>query len=64
MTGGAMRTPPPGPSRVMNVAMRASPAPEFIEAEPPKQSFRARLGAKFKSILEWMRERLFTFLRQ
>jgi hypothetical protein len=48
----------------MTGAMRTPPAPEFIEAETPKQSFRARLGAKFKSILEWMRERLFTFLRQ
>jgi hypothetical protein len=48
MTGGAMRTPTPEP----------------VEAEPPKQSFRARLGAKFQSILEWMRERLFFFLRQ
>ncbi|HEV2668110.1 MAG TPA: hypothetical protein VG324_24555 [Blastocatellia bacterium] len=41
-----------------------APAPEFIKAEPPKQSFRARLGAKFKLMLEWMRERLFFFLRQ
>jgi hypothetical protein len=43
-----------------------SPAPalEFTQAEPPKQSFRARLGAKFKSMLEWMRELLFSFLRQ
>jgi hypothetical protein len=56
---------PPGPLCVMTGAMLTPPpAPEFIEAEPPKQSFRARLGAKFKSILEWMRERLFTFLRQ
>jgi hypothetical protein len=50
MTGGAMRTPPP--------------TPEPVEAEPPKQSFRARLGAKFKSMLEWMRERLSLLLRQ
>jgi len=50
MTGDAMRTPPP--------------APELIEAESPKQSFRARLSAKFKSMLEWMWERLFFFLRQ
>jgi hypothetical protein len=51
MTGGALRT-------------RTPPAPELVEAEPPRQSFRARLGAKFKSMLEWMRERLFFFLRQ
>jgi hypothetical protein len=44
--------------------MRTPPAPELIEAGSPKQSFRARLGAKFKSMLEWMRERLFFFLRQ
>jgi len=50
MTGAVMRTPPP--------------ASELIEAESPKQSFRSRLGAKFKSVLEWMRERLFFFLRQ
>jgi hypothetical protein len=50
MTGGATRTPPP--------------APELIEAKSPNQSFRARLGAKVKSMLEWMRERLFFFLRQ
>jgi hypothetical protein len=50
MTGGATRTPPP--------------APELVRAESPKQSFRARLGAKVKSMLEWMRERLFFFLRQ
>jgi hypothetical protein len=50
MTGGATRTPPP--------------APELIEAKSPNQSFRARLVAKVKSMLEWMRERLFFFLRQ
>jgi len=49
MTGAVMQTPPP--------------ASELIEAKSPKQSFRARLGAKFKSMLEWMRERLFFFLR-
>jgi len=49
MTSGAMQTPP---------------APELVGAESPKQSFRARLGVKFKSMLEWMRERLFFFLRQ
>jgi hypothetical protein len=50
MTGAAARTPPP--------------APELIEAESPYQSFRGRLGAKVKSMLEWMREQLFFFLRQ
>jgi hypothetical protein len=49
MIGGATRTPPP--------------APELIEAKSPNQSFRARLGAKVKSMLEWMREQLFFFLR-
>jgi len=49
MTGGAMQTPP---------------APELVGAESPRQSIRARLGAKFKSMLDWMRERLFFFLRQ
>jgi hypothetical protein len=49
MTAGATRTPPP--------------APELIEAKSPYQSFRARLGAKVKSMLEWMREQLFFFLR-
>jgi hypothetical protein len=37
---------------------------ELIKAKPPKQGFRARLGAKFKSMLEWMRELLFFFLRE
>jgi hypothetical protein len=32
-------------------------------AESPVKSFCARLGAKFKLILEWMRERLFFRLR-
>jgi hypothetical protein len=43
-----------------------SPAPtlEVIKAESPKQSFRARLGAKFKSMVEWIWERLFFFLRR
>jgi hypothetical protein len=50
MIGAAARTPPP--------------APEIIEAKSPNQSFRARLGAKVKSMLEWMREQLFFFLRQ
>jgi hypothetical protein len=50
MIGGARRTPPP--------------APELIEAKSPNQSFRARLGAKVKSMLEWMRDQLFFFLRQ
>jgi hypothetical protein len=50
MTGGDMRTPPL--------------APALVKAELPKQSFRARLGAKFKSMLEWMRERLSLLLRQ
>jgi hypothetical protein len=50
MIGGATRTLPP--------------ALELIEAESPKQSFRARLGAKVKSMLEWMREQLFLFIRQ
>jgi hypothetical protein len=56
----------PAPARVMtDGAMRMPrPAPELVEAEPPKRGFRARLGAKFKSMLEWMRERLFFFLRQ
>jgi hypothetical protein len=49
MTGGAARTLPP--------------APELIEAKSPNQSFRARLGAKVRSMLEWMREQLFFFLR-
>jgi hypothetical protein len=49
-TGGATQTPPS--------------APELIETESPKRSFRARLSAKFKSMLEWVRERLFLFLRQ
>jgi hypothetical protein len=49
-TGGDTQTPPS--------------APELIETESPKQSFRARLGAKFKSMLEWVRERLFSFLRE
>jgi hypothetical protein len=49
-TGGATQTP--------------TSAPELIETESPKQSFRARLSAKFKSMLEWMRERWFSFLRQ
>jgi hypothetical protein len=49
-TGGATQTPPA--------------APELIETKSPKQNFRARLGAKFKSMLNWMRERLFSFLRQ
>jgi hypothetical protein len=40
-------------------------SPSVIEVwESPRQSFRARLGAKFKSMLEWMRERLSFFLRQ
>jgi len=34
------------------------------EPETPPQSFRARLGAKFKLVLEWMQERLFFFIRQ
>jgi hypothetical protein len=50
MTGSAMQTPPP--------------VIEAGEAESRTQSFRARLGAKFKSVLEWMRERLSFFLRQ
>jgi hypothetical protein len=49
MTGGDMRTPPL--------------APALVKAELPKRSFRARLSAKFKSMLEWMRERLFLLLR-
>jgi hypothetical protein len=56
---------PPAPLRVMTGGVCMAPlAPEFIEAESPKQSFRARLGAKFKSVLEWMWEQLFSFLRQ
>jgi len=50
MTGGALQTSPP--------------APELVVAESPPQSLRARLGAKFKSMLEWMWERLFLFLRR
>jgi hypothetical protein len=37
---------------------------EAGEAEARTQGFRARLGAKFKSMLEWMRERLFFSLRR
>jgi hypothetical protein len=56
---------PPAPLRVMTGGICMAPlAREFIEAESPKQSFRARLGAKFKSMLEWMRERLSLLLRQ
>lgn len=34
------------------------------EAEKiPPQSFRVRLGAKLKLVLEWMQERLFFFIR-
>jgi hypothetical protein len=36
---------------------------EAGKAESRTQSFRARLGAQFKATLEWMRERLFFFLR-
>jgi hypothetical protein len=42
-------------------------APAIRIAESPGKSFWARLGAKLKSALEWtlewMRERLFFFLR-
>jgi len=56
---------PPAPLRLMTGGVcMAPPALELVEAEPPKQSFRARLSAKFKSMLEWMRERLFSFLRE
>jgi len=56
---------PPALLRVMTGgAYMAPPALELVGAEPPKQSFRARLGAKFKSMLNWMREQLFSFLRQ
>jgi len=50
MTGDLIQTPPL--------------APELIEAESPRPSFRARLSAKLKSMVEWMWERLFFFLRQ
>jgi hypothetical protein len=49
MTGSATKTP--------------SLAIEAGEAESRMQGFRARLGAKFKSMLEWMRDRL-SFLLQ
>jgi hypothetical protein len=48
MTGSATQTPP----AVIEVG------------ESPRQSFRARLGAKVKSMLEWMWERLSFFLQQ
>jgi hypothetical protein len=42
-------------------------APAIETAESPGKSFWARLGAKLRSVLEWalewMRERLFFFLR-
>jgi hypothetical protein len=39
--------------------------PLAIEAgKSPRLSFRARLGAKLKSMLEWMREQFSFFLRQ
>jgi hypothetical protein len=50
MTGSNTQTPPP--------------MIEAGEAESKTQGLRARLGAKFKSVLEWMRERLFFFLRR
>jgi len=64
MTGDIVQRP--APPRVMtgDIVQTPPPAPEFIEAESPKRSFRARLSAKFKSMLEWMWERLFFFLRQ
>jgi len=64
MTGDVIRTP--APLRVMSGDLIPTPLPalELIEAESPNQSFRARLSARFKSMLEWMWERLFSFLRQ
>jgi hypothetical protein len=50
MTGSATKPP--------------SPVIEAGEVESRMQGFRARLGAKFKSMLEWMRERLFFFLQR
>ncbi|HEX8999347.1 MAG TPA: hypothetical protein VGB07_05575 [Blastocatellia bacterium] len=43
--------------------LEATPSAVQAGATTP-QSFRARLGAKLKLVLEWMRERLFFFIRQ
>lgn len=39
-------------------------AAKVSDVQSPPQGFRAGLGAKLKLVLEWMRERLFFFIRQ
>jgi len=76
-TGGATRTttaaieiaesPLPAPTNVTAGGATRTTAPAIEIAESPGKSFWARLGAKLKYALEWtlewMRERLFFFLR-
>jgi hypothetical protein len=50
-----MRAPHGGSAQTTTPAIRV--------AESPVKNFCARLGAKFKLIIEWMHERLFFFLR-
>lgn len=58
--------PLPVQLRISTGSVNESPSPSLQIGEPEnpqQQSFRARLSAKLKLVLEWMQERLFFFIR-